>query len=249
MYEIDDILEVWRNHFDVLSTPKNSDKFDNRHFNTVTEAVRSWLDGDDPSEFLGPEFSVPEVADAIAKLNLGKAPGYDGVMSEHIRNAGYSICQPLCDMFNACVSKEYVPSNFRNGIHVPLYKGENTCSLDPDNYRGITLLTTYNKLFEVLIWGRIKRWWFDERITSDLQGAGRSGSLCIHTALTLQETISKEREGNRNVFVAYYDVSKAFDSVWIDRLFYQLHKLGVRGSLWRILYKSYINFNCCVRIS
>ena len=92
-------------------------------------------------------------------------------------------------------------------------------------------------------------WWFDERVTSDLQGASRKGFSCVHTALTLQETISKERERNKKIFVAYYDVSKAFDSVWIDGLFFQLHKIGVKGSLWRLLYKSYQNFTCCFRIA
>ena len=248
VYEIQDILEVWRNHFYNLSTPKVSEKFDNIHFRDVSERVRIWCEGDDTSEFLEEEFSFEEVSTAISKLNLKKAPGYDGVTSEHLRYAGISILKPLCDLFNLCVRMEYVPSNFRRGIQVPLYKGKNTCSLDPDNYRGITLLTTYNKLFEVLIWEGSKGCWFGERVISDLQGAVRAGSSCIHTALTLQETIAKEREVNRNVFVAYYDVSKAFDSVWIDGLFHQLRIMGIRGSLWRILYKSYMNFNCCVRI-
>ena len=248
VYEIKDILEVWRRHFDALSTPKELERFDNAHFLNVTESVRSWCDKDDASRFLEGKFSRAEVRGAIMKLNMGKAPGYDGITTEHIRYAGDAIVQPLCDIFNTCVEHEYVPCNFRRGIQVPLYKGKNTCSLDPDNYRGITLLTTYNKLFEALIWSRLKQWWYDERIISDLQGATRSGSSCIHTALTLQETISKEREGNRNVFVSYYDVSKAFDSVWVDGLFFQLYKLGIKGSLWRILYKTYVNFNCCVRI-
>ena len=204
------------------------------HFQTVTDAVRGWLNEADVSNFLEIEFSIAEVGDAIRKLNLGKAPGYDGITTEHVRHAGNAIIRPLCNLFNMCIRIEYVPCNFRRGIQVPLYKGKNTCSLDPDNNRGITLLTTLNKLFEVLIWGRLKRWWFDERIVSDLQGATRSGSSCIHTPLTLQE---KECEGNRNVFVSY------FDSVWIDGLFYQIYRLGVRGSLWRILYKSYMNFN------
>ena len=99
-----------------------------------------------------------------------------------------------------------------------------------------------------MIWSRLDRWWVQTRVVSDLQGACRKGSSCVHTALTLQETISKERERNSKVFVAYYDVSKAFDSVWIDGLFFQLHNLGIRDSLWRILYKMYIDFSCCVKI-
>ena len=87
------------------------------------------------SEFLRVKFSVFEVKNAIKKLNFGKAPGYDGITSEHIRYAGHAIYQPLCDMFNMCVAREYVPNIFRTGIQVPLYKGKNICSLDPDNYR------------------------------------------------------------------------------------------------------------------
>ena len=46
----------------------------------------------------------------------------------------------------------------------------------------------------------------------------------------------------------FYHVSKAFDSVWTDGLFFQLHKIGMKGNLWRLLYKSYQDFECCVRL-
>ena len=248
VYEIGEILEVWRAHFDKLSTPKNLDNFDDEHLHYVSDQVRELLQGDDISRFLQNPISEREVEVAVSKLNNNKAPGYDGVTSEHVKHAGPPLIRILCLLYNQCVSREYIPLSFRKGIQVPLYKGKNACSLDCDNYRGITLLSTLNKLFEVIIWDRICGWWFNERIISDHQGAGRKGFSCIHTALTLQETISKERESNDKVFVAYFDVSKAFDSVWIDGLFYQLHNMGITGSLWRILYGMYINFECCVRI-
>ena len=196
VYEIGEILEVWRVHFDALSTPKREDRFDNAHFDRVTQAVKAWAREGETSEFMIQPLTSGEVERAIQKLNQGKAPGYDGVTAEHIKFGGHPVAQVLCSLFNLCIAGEYVPNNFRKGIQVPLYKGKNTCSLNPDNYRGITLLSTFNKLFEVVIWGRISAWWFDERIVSDLQGAGGKGSSCIHTALTLQETIAKDREGH-----------------------------------------------------
>ena len=36
-------------------------------------------------------------------------------------------------------------------------------------------------------------------------------------------------EGNELVYVTYFDVAKAFDSVWIDGLFFPLWDIGVRG--------------------
>ena len=63
-----------------------------------------------------------------------------------------------------CIQREYVPICFRRGVQIPLYKGKNACSLDPNNYRGITLLSSFNKLFEILLWSRLEHWWHVNRI-------------------------------------------------------------------------------------
>ena len=155
VYTMDEVLQVWRSHFDKISTPKHSDDYDGVHFNMVSDNVRLWLEEANTSEFLAEPFSYAEVESAVLKLHLNKAPGYDNITTEHIRNAGHAIVPTLCELYNACVSSEYVPSCFRKGVQVPLYKGKGSCSLNPDNYRGITLLSNFNKLYEVLIWSRI----------------------------------------------------------------------------------------------
>ena len=84
---------------------------------------------------------------------------------------------------------------------------------------------------------------------SPLQGACRPGMSCLHTALCLQDTIAVGLDSTKRVFVAYFDVSKAFDGVWIDGLFYQMRIMGIVGKVWRLLYLSYQNFWCKVRIN
>ena len=235
-------------HFSRLSSPRESPEFDSQHFDHVSARVKEWYGEAGISEFLVDPFSYDEVAKCINRLHLRKAPGHDGITAEHLRHGGPYLCRFICDLFNSMIRAEYIPSNFRKGIQVPLYKGKNTCPLDPDNYRGITLLSSFNKLFEMIIWQRIETWWENNRTISELQGACRRGSSCIHTALTLQETIASQLGEGKKVFVAFFDVSKAFDSVWVDGLFFQLHNLGIRDSLWRMLYKGYMDFSCCVRI-
>ena len=51
VYETDEILEVWRSHFDRLSTPKFSDSFDDAHFQYVTRRIREFRALDDESPF------------------------------------------------------------------------------------------------------------------------------------------------------------------------------------------------------
>ena len=94
----------------------------------------------------------------------------------------------------------------------------------------------------------MEKWWSSSRVITQLQGACRKSVSCIHTAMLLQETIAEQLENHGKVFVAYYDIAKAFDGVWIDGLFFRLHEIGVVGKTWRLLYKTYMGFKCRLRI-
>ena len=153
----------------------------------------------------------------------------------------------LTMVYNRILKTEYIPINFRRGVQVPLYKGKDISVLDMNNNRGITLLTNFIKIFEILIWNRIDKWWVDSGIVSNLQGGCRKGQSCIHTAYLLQETVSTALESHKSVFVAFYDVSKAFDTVWTDGLFSKLHDMGISGKMWRLSYRTYIDFFCKVK--
>ena len=64
----------------------------------------------------------------------------------------------------------------------------------------------------------------------------------------LQETVSTALDDNNHALVAYFDVFKAFDTVWVNGLFYKMYEMGIRGKTWRLFYRSYIDFMCKVRI-
>ena len=243
-----EILEVWRNHFSSLCTPKDQPRYDRGHFEHVTNSVAEYMLNEEYDQFTEVEFERWEIQKGISKLNSGKVPGDDGVTKENLVAGGEMVVEALYFLFKCIIKAEYIPKNFRMGVQVPLYKGKNASTLDTNNYRGITLLNTLNKLFEVILWGRMQVWWEGERVISGLQGACRKKVSCVHTAMVHQETISAQLEAGKTVFVAYYDVSKAFDGIWTDGLFYRLHALGIRGRTWRLLYKSYIDFKCKVRI-
>ena len=188
VHDLDEVLEVWRSHFAKLCTPKFDPNLDKDHFNMVNTVVRDLCDS-------------------------RKAPGVDGISTEHVVFAGDVMVGILLLLLNLIIDREYVSENLRRGIQVPLFKGKKLCSLDVNNYRGITLLTTLNKTLEILLWNRIEGRWNTSRIISGLQGTCKKGQSCVHIAMLLQETVSRALETNRNVFVSYFDVSKAFDKV------------------------------------
>ena len=125
-----------------------------------------------------------------------------------INNAGIPMYRVLVILYNSILRTKYIPVHFRRGVQVPLYKGKNASILDVNNHRGITLLTTFNKLFEVIFWKRMEQWWLDSGVVSQLQGACRKGVSCIHSAYILQETIATLLKANQKVFVTYLDVRR-----------------------------------------
>ena len=82
----------------------------------------------------------------------------DNVTAEHLKNGEPLIPKVLSILYNWIIDLEYIPKNFREGIQTPLHKGKNTSITDPDNFRGITLLNTFSKVFEILIWSRMESW-------------------------------------------------------------------------------------------
>ena len=248
VHDVKEILEVWRGHFATLGTPIDSTNFDREHYDNVNSRINELTQSREIDDFSRKCVSDEEVLKGISLLNSNKAPGIDGVTKEHIKSAGPAIIRVISLLFNCIIRSEYIPQNFRMGIQVPLYKGKNASTVEVNNYRSITLLSVFNKLFELVLWKRMETWWFSTGVLTQLQGACRKGVSCVHTAYVLQESIATLLETNDKVFVTYLDVSKAFDGVWINGLFISLWDLGITGCTWRLLYNSYENFKCRVRI-
>ena len=75
--------------------------------------------------------------------------------------------------------------------------------------------------------------------------------MCMQERAFMPERIfftAVAREENDTVFVAFFDIAKAFDSCWIEGLFFQLWEIGVRGKTWRLLYRCYLDFLCVARV-
>ena len=155
VYEIDKVPEVWRHHFESLSTPKEDRAFDHEHFVHVNDKVNELNGMSDGDQFLDEPFTIEEVVRAISKLHPKKACGDDGISTEHIAYGGVRLKHVLLLVYNLIVRLEHIPANLKVGVQIPLYKGKNLCSLSTDSYRGITLLNNFNKIYEILLWGRM----------------------------------------------------------------------------------------------
>ena len=97
-----------------------------------------------------------EIMKAIKQLKLGKSCGPDYMLNEFFRY-GMDVLMPyLYKLFNTVFNLGYFPEKWTEGFIVPLHKKGN--SNDVENYRGITLLSTFGKLFTRILNNRLNNW-------------------------------------------------------------------------------------------
>ena len=107
---------------------------------------------------LNTSFTTKEIADVIKKLKNNKACGINLIRNEFIKNCSNDMRDVVTNLFNLILDCGVIPTNWCLGIIMPLYKNKGSVN-DPDNYRGITLLSFFSKLFTSALNYRITIFW------------------------------------------------------------------------------------------
>ena len=92
------------------------------------------------------EFTLEELYKNIKRLNNNKAEGIDFIKNEYLKNCPQSVIELAVRLFNLILKTGIVPQEWCIGLIVPIFKKKGSPD-DPNNYRGITLLSVLGKLF------------------------------------------------------------------------------------------------------
>ena len=102
------------------------------------------------SETLNSPITEDEVSKAVKRLKNGKACGEDCILNEMIKAFSEDHLHLLTQTFNVVLLSGHIPKEWATGVIKPIYKNKGDID-DPDNYRGITLLSCLGKLFTSVI--------------------------------------------------------------------------------------------------
>ena len=196
-------------------------------------------------ESLDEQISHEEIKRCIKQLSRNKSPGKDNLLNEYFMESIDLLIEPLGIVFNDILDSGYFPSQWTEGIIIPLHKkGSHD---DPKNYRGITLLSCLGKLFTSIINQRLINWSTANEISTDAQFGFKSGHSTINAIFILQNLIQKRLNNKKRLYCAFIDLQRAFDSVYRNALWYKLIKYGVDGKLLKLLRSMYSAVKSCVR--
>ena len=133
-------------------------------------------------------------------------------------------------LFNLIFDTGIFPDMWRDGL-LPQYKRGNR--LNPDNYRGITLLSVLGKLFTRVLNNRLESWAENYRIYVEAQNGFRKGRCTVDSIFVLHDVINEFMEKGNKLYTYFIYFSKAFDYVVHDNLWYKLLKV-VSGEKYSI---------------
>ena len=153
----------------------------------------------------------------------------------------------MSDLFNDIFETGVFPEGWCRGVIIPLYK--KGVRSDPNNYRGITLLDVFGKVFCAILNKRLYVWAEDIGSISSCQSGFRKGFSTMDNIFTLYAIIQNYlRKRRGKFFCLFVDFAKAFDSVNYHYLFIKLQSIGLSGKMFNIIKSMYDDVKSCVKL-
>jgi hypothetical protein len=220
-----DIAESFNNFFTNLtpsSTPDSVVDFEGikNDFETTRQCRSS------PLVIFRPTSQV-EILKALSSLRSTSSFGEDEISCNLLKKCVTPILEPLCILFNHSLERGIFPNIYKRARVIPLLKKG-----DPSftkNYRPISLLSSFGKLLEKLVYWRIESFLEGSRVFRENQYGfrkERSTVDCIESHLNHIVSLLDKKVRVLNVSC---DLSKAFDRVDHDILILKLKFLGFGG--------------------
>ena len=136
----------------------------------------------------------------------------DCILNEMIKAFSENHFHLLTQTFNVVLLSGHIPNEWAIGVIKPIYKNKGDIN-DPDNYRGITLLSCLRKLFTSVINERLTVFIDSNQIMSEAQAGFRKGYSTTDQIFTLKCIVGLFLCQGRILFCTFFDCSKAFDSI------------------------------------
>ena len=162
-----------------------------------------------------------------------KAMGYDNIPPRVIKWAPHIFGPILLNVFNRCFQLGIYPDSMKVARVVPIHKGGDLN--DVNNYRPISVLTQFNRIFERILANRMLNFFEKHNVITPKQFGFLKRHSTEHAILDLKEYLMANLENHKITAVLFLDLQKAFDTVSHQILLEKLFHYGIRGPVHSLL--------------
>ena len=204
--------EIFKTFYENLSTdlvnklPKSTNKFG-------MDSVRKYYNGlgIQSESFKFEPASETMVNLILESINPDKAVGVDNLAGRFLKDGSNILKGPITKLINLSISTAKFPDGCKIAKLKPLYKKGS--SLEPKNYRPISLLPLVSKIFEKIIHDQTQKYLDEKKILYTYQSGFRpkhSTSTCLSL---LQNKILNGFDNGQLTGMILIDLQKAFDTI------------------------------------
>ncbi|MCG8112265.1 MAG: reverse transcriptase domain-containing protein [Candidatus Thiodiazotropha taylori] len=181
-----------------------------------------------------------EVKSNVKMLKNNKAAGPDSVINEHIKTTVHIMLPVYTKLFNIILNSGIIPESWTIGIIKPIFKNKGDPKL-PENYRPITLLSCFGKLFTSIINNRLQKFAEKYNVINASQAGFRKNYSTSDNLFILKSLIDIVQSQKKKLYCCFVDFKQAFDSVWRVGLWHKLISSGVKGKVFNLILNLYKN--------
>ena len=233
-----------------------SDKFNN-YFTTIADNLVSklgntnnkyqdYLKNPNEHSFFLNEIEPDEVLTILTSINPNKSADFVGISPRFVKLSAFSMYENLTHIFNISFRSGMFPDKMKVAKVIPIHKTGSKMELS--NYRPISLLPIFSKIFEKLMHSRIYQFLQDKNILFKNQYGFQKKKSTEHAIFDIHSKIVDAYENKEIPCCIFLDFAKAFDTVNHRIMLNELSYYGIRGvsNNWLESYLS--NRQQCVQI-
>lgn len=187
---------------------------------------------------------VVNVFNSLKSKNTGD---YWGISVKLLSNIIDIVAPYLAVTFNKCVDLGTFPDLMKSSKVIPLFKSG--CKNDIGNFRPISILPAFSKIFEKLILRQLLRHFNSNSLLHNDQYGFTKGRSTTDAGVALLKHIFDAWEKSQNAIGVFCDLSKAFDCVHHDTLLRKLRHYGVQNEALKVIESYLSNRLQCVDVS
>ena len=176
--------------------------------------------------FLSPT-NIDEILNEIKELNPKKSCGPDNFGAKVIKLCPKIFAENLSIIYNKAKEIGKYPMALKVAKVIVLFKKGD--KYQPNNYRPISLLSCFNKIFEKLLCKRLVKFLEVNKILFEYQYGFRKLYSTSQALIEFTDIIIKFLDEGQYCMSIFVDLTKAFDTVDHEILSDKLDRNGIRG--------------------
>jgi len=181
--------------------------------------------------------SSKEIEEVIKSFPSGKS---SDIPVHAIKSISHIISDFLASHFNSFMQQGIFPDILKVGRVTPVYKNKGSKQLF-ENYRPISILPIFGKIFEKLIFTRLYDFLTSNKSMYSKQFGFRKGHSCSHALNYSASQLTSALADKKHVIGIFIDLSKAFDTISHEKLLVKLSNFGIRGNAHSLLHSYLTN--------